>query len=154
MTQRKSHVYVNPDYVGVATRVRRPEANACWHILDKHYDELPEAARVAFDAVRAEEVKDGVSLRAWARKFKYAFDHGHPLPDRRFGVTVRVDTSAQKGREDLTSMGRAYLAVLLAGPRGVTSLEARLNGEKGGGPSGALSKLHKAGVVACLEAKR
>lgn len=154
MAPVKSHVYINPEYVGPATRVRRPEANACYHILDKHYTELPEAAQNAFDAVRAEEVKEGVSLRTWARKFKYAYDHGYPLPARQFGRTIRVEASTRKGLEDLTSMGRALLAVLMAGPRGVTSLEARMSGERGGGPSGALSKLHKAGVIACLEAKR
>lgn len=151
---RKSHIYVLPEYVGPRTDTREPEANAAYQILDRHYPDLPPAARKEFDVLLAAETKEGVDIRNWARAFKYAFDHGKPLPQRAFGKTVVVNTSTLKGAEDLSSMGRAYLAVLRAGSSGVTSIEARKLGEKGGGISGALTKLHQAGVIKCLEATR
>lgn len=151
---RKSHIYVLPEYVGPTTKTRAPEANAAYQILDRHYRDLPPDARKEFDALLAAEVMEGVSVRNWARAFRVAFDAGDPLPKRAFGKTVSVDTSTMKGVEDLTSMERAYLAILLAGSHGATSIEARKLGEKGGGISGALTKLHQAKVITCLEAKR
>lgn len=151
---RKSHIYVMPSYVGPTTPTREPEANAAYQILDRHYRDLPPDARKEFDALLAAETKEGVDIRAWANAFIHAYDTGAPLPQRAFGKTVAVNTSTMMGAEDLTSMGRALLAVLVAGSHGVTSIEARKLGEKGGGISGALTKLHQARVIACLEAKR
>jgi hypothetical protein len=151
---RKSHIYVLPEYVGPRTDTRAPEANAAYQILDRHYHELPTAAKKEFDVLLNAELREGLDIRNWAREFRTAFDDGRPLPQRAFGKTVAVNTSTLKGAEDLSSMGRAYLAVLLAGSHGVTSIEARKLGEKGGGISGALTKLHQAKVIACLEATR
>lgn len=143
-----------PKYVGPTTPVREPEANVCYKILDKYYTDLPPWVRQEFDQVLASEVAEGVALRAWSARFQYCYKHGKPLPDRAFGKTVIVNTSTLMGAEDLTSMGRALLAVILAGSHGTTSIEARRLGEKGGGISGSLTKLHQAGVISCLEAAR
>lgn len=151
---RKSHIYVLPDYVGLATKIRPPEANAAYQILDRHYHDLPPDARKEFDALLEAERREGLNIRSWARAFRIAFDAGKPLPQRAFGKTIVVNTSTLKGVEDLSSMERAYLAVLLAGSSGVTSIEARKLGEKGGGISGALTKLHQANVILCLESTR
>ena len=150
----KSHIYILPEYVGPMTKTREPEANAAYQILDRHYSDLPPQAKSEYTALLAVEAKEGVNLRSWADSFRRAFHAGDPLPQRAFGKTVSVNTSTMKGAEDLSSMGRAYLAVLVAGSSGVTSIEARKLGEKGGGISGALSKLHRARVIKCLEATR
>lgn len=151
---RKSHIYVLPKYVGVDQPTREPEANSAYKILDRYYHDLPPGARKEFDVLLAAETREGVEIREWARRFRHAFGTGRPLPQRAFGKTVTVNTSTLMGAEDLSSIGRAYLAVLRAGSSGVTSIEARKLGEKGGGISGALTKLHQARVIACLEATR
>lgn len=151
---RRSHIYVLKVWVPAGTPVRSPESNASYKILDTHYTDLPSGARKDFDRLLAAEAREHVEIRYWAKQFISAYDAGDPLPQRNLGSTVSVDTSTLKGAEDLSSMGRALLAVLDAGARGVTSIEARKMGERGGGISGALTKLHQAGVISCLEARR
>lgn len=154
LSHRKSHIYVLPSYASPDALVEESEPNACYQILERDYKFLPDRTKRSFDIVRDLENRELSSIRAWANEFREAYDEGKPLPSRKFGATVNVDTSTMKGWDDLSSLAKALLAVITAKERGVTSIEARRNGEVGGGISGGLTKLHQAGVIVRLRETR
>lgn len=159
MSQGLSHVYVMPEHVpvieGIQTRATRdPYYNAHRALVEQYYVDLPAVVQQKHDFLVRAERAELRRIREWADRFIAAYSNGDPLPTMKLGRTVAVDTSTGKGSEDLKSMPRALYAVISSGYRGTTSMEARRHGEKGGGISGSLTKLHKAGVIRCLELKR
>lgn len=152
----KHHVYVHAEDYQEERHgpTRPPTRNRAYEILAKHYNELPHQAQYEFDALRSKAAKQELEIALWARRFRTAYLNGDPLPPRKFGRTVDVDTSREKETKDLRSMARALWVVLETGERGVTSMEARTRGERGGGVSGSLNLLHRAGVVVCLTRTR
>jgi hypothetical protein len=152
---KQHHVYKSDLYLDPAEETMPPVFGQPYNILAEDYDDLPEKTQEKFDRTVLEpQRKERATYQAWATKFRDAWVAGEPLPSVKFGSTIRTDTSKEKGEADMTSIAKAYLAVLEAGKQGITSMEARKNGEVGGGISGALTKLHQHGIIVRLKKTR
>lgn len=151
---RKARVYRLARSVPPGTDLVEPESNACADMLERALlaGELPPSLTLEYTSWRDHCARTDAHLKWWASAFISAWDAGEldlPASGMRGATVRRGDYLGMNSREVALS------AVLLSGTRGVTVGEARrITGVPGNGPSGALSLLHRVGVLAVREGER
>lgn len=144
-----AHIYVLPEKVG-GRATRAMHKNACYAILERHYDDLVDGCppvAAAFLVLQEAEARNSQALRTWSDEFLKACDRSGPYP------SIRGPLIASPF--DFTARMITLYAVWMSGAKGATSHEIKVSWNlRTNAISGSLSLLHEAGIIRQLEEVR
>lgn len=152
-----SGIYVLPEWVGERPTIDS-RSNVPYLLLLKHRAEIEANIPLLAEELRfyeGEVLRSQRSLREWFHAFRTAYMSGVstvPTRRRRAGAFVRAPRSPRADWSDIMwSVG----TLVDVRAHGVTQGELKdAMDSDSNGVTGALSDMHAAGLIACLEAKR
>lgn len=154
---RKGYIYVD----GAKNNQRPFRHIKKWQILYDNHANLPLDAKIRFDEDNAAEAYEDMKVVSWSRNFREAYDeiaegkrHGLVPLNYTLKQWVEIDLDSKVGYRLMTHMGRAYTAVIEAGSKGTTGIEAVRFKERPAGITTCLTKLHRNRVISRLNLKR